>query len=116
MYDLVLKPVNQDMDKMDFRFDIAFLRGMGGDIDWYFPSISDFQMANKLMAIHGEDYRIQSRIDTDYRIGKVPVEHHRRLINMYNPFVQKFISMFEMEERSSVRSKHIAKGNIQVPL
>lgn len=87
----------------------------GGDIDWYFPSISDFRMANKLMAIHGEDYRIQSRIDTDYRIGRVPVEHHSRLINMYNPFVQKFISMFEMEERSSVRSKHIAKGNIQVP-
>jgi len=28
VYDLVLKPVNQDMDKMDFRFDIAFLRGM----------------------------------------------------------------------------------------
>lgn len=87
----------------------------GGDIDWYFPTISDFQMANKLMAIHGEDYRIQSRIDTDYRIGKVPVEHHSRLINMYNPFVQKFIRRFEMEEKSFARTILIAGQNVRTP-
>jgi len=86
----------------------------GGDVDWYFPKISDFQRANKLMAHYGRDFNIHSGSDTDYWLGNVPIEHHSKLINLYNPFVQKFINLFEKEEESFVRSISIAGKTVRI--
>ncbi|MCM1312346.1 MAG: nucleotidyltransferase family protein [Bacteroides sp.] len=63
-----------------------------GDIDLFFPEKSDFNLACDIVGESGSTVKRASDHACHYRWNGISVEHHLTLFDMYNPFMQGFLS------------------------
>lgn len=85
-----------------------------GDIDWYFPSSSDRAKAVKLLSDRGMHIEKQAGFSVCYVCKGVAVEHHGRLWDCHNPFVQDFLR--DLEERETINSMRLSLDGEEITL
>jgi len=73
-----------------------------GDIDWFFPTKPDFDNAQILALSSGAVLENRDRFSSGFNWGGLCVEHHRRIIQPYNPLV---ISAAERYVESQLHDK-----------
>lgn len=83
-----------------------------GDIDWFFPTVSDFDRACRLISSMNICMVRQTRSSVVYRWKGILVEHHKHMLDIHNPLVSSFLKCLqESEEIKSVylgiENKHI---------
>lgn len=75
-----------------------------GDIDWYFSS-SDYKKAISLLAKKKVHMVRQAGFSLAYICKGILVEHHSRLLDFHNPFVQGLLK--DLEEREVSKSMYV---------
>lgn len=85
-----------------------------GDIDIYFADKADFNKAVALMKGLGCAVRFMPDRSVIYRWNGCIVEQHSRLIDIYNPFLGKFVSRL-IKENGFVTTDLGEGGNVTVP-
>lgn len=65
---------------------------VNGDIDWFFPTKLDYLKANELMDRLGKEFNIQNIDNCHYFFEGIKIEHHFKIIELTNPFVQSSIN------------------------
>lgn len=68
-----------------------------GDIDFYFTSEEEQAAASAIVAGHGCRVRRASDGSDCYSWNGIPVEHHRRLLDIYSPFRKRVAERLESE-------------------
>lgn len=83
------------------RFYVHPLSRECGDIDFYFGNGRDWDAA--LAYLRSQHIRVEKQADggISYCWRGIEVEHHRRLLDLYNPFLQGFVQ--RLEERKPCR-------------
>lgn len=95
------------------NIDFLLLKGLGfaanyakpnmrvsGDIDLYFKSIADYDAANKLVATNGCQVNKGDHHSVAYLFNKTDIEHHTKMIDIFNPFAQRYIKkLIEREDK-----------------
>ncbi len=69
-----------------------------GDIDWFFPTASDFNGARRLIASKGIRMVRQTRFSIAYEWKGVLVEHHKHMLDIHNPLVASFLKFLQESE------------------
>ncbi|WP_149524379.1 nucleotidyltransferase family protein [Sphingobacterium hotanense] len=86
-----------------------------GDIDWFFPTTDDYQAAKKLIVQAGAELKSSDSFSSGFQWGRFYIEHHRRIIQLRNPFVQGKASRFVNRELAE-KSQHIINGvSVEIP-
>ncbi len=88
-----------------------------GDIDFYFLTIAEFQQALNAVKEQGISVCMESDGSACYQWNNITVEHHLRLVDISNPFKQKFLK--EVELRNGFEVSFLSDGtkiNIPSPL
>ena len=88
------------------------LHRVSGDIDWFFPTASDFNRACRLIDSKGIRMVRQTRFSIAYKWKGVLVEHHKYMLDIHNPLVASFLKNLQKSEQSNAiflntRGKHI---------
>lgn len=106
-HEAALHPILQKGQGVAAMYVQPLLRSCG-DIDLFFPSPEEDAAAQQLV----EKWGIRTTTMADgallYRFEGIEVEHHRRLLDVYNPFCQKSIGRLLAEEGSD--------GHLPTPL
>lgn len=87
-----------------------------GDIDFYFPDKMEKKRAD--LFVRQQGVRICKEADNSvwYEWKGVKVEHHTRLLDLYNPFVQNYLNRLERQVGfETVRSLQGFDTNLRVP-
>lgn len=69
-----------------------------GDIDWYFPHPRDYQKVFRLLKEKGIRVEEQAGFSLAYSWGGFLVEHHRRLLDIHNPLVSRYLKKIIKKE------------------
>lgn len=69
-----------------------------GDIDFYFPKEGDFQKAAQLVESQGKTITAGADGCVSYVWKGIEVEHHPRLLDLYNPFLKSYTQALEQEK------------------
>lgn len=88
---------------------------VSGDVDLYFSTSDSYKRANKLMISIGCDLQKGDHNSVFYNFNTIQVEHHTKMIDVFNPFCQKFIKNLISKEEDSVREIQINDQRIRVP-
>lgn len=64
---------------------------VSGDIDLYFPTLEDYNNANSLLRTKGIIINKGDHHSVFYIFNNVEIEHHTKMIDVFNPFCQKYI-------------------------
>ena len=62
-----------------------------GDIDWCFSDKKEYNRAAALMKKHGQGLKIGHGYSLSYTWKGCDIEHHQRLVELRNPFVQGYL-------------------------
>lgn len=95
-------------------YDNPLLRSFG-DIDWFIPTIKDYARAKTILVKDFQTVHNQNLYNIDYTYQEFVVEHHRKLIQLRNPFVQKWSSKFVKDELKEAQFLELDGVRIQVP-
>ncbi len=68
-----------------------------GDIDLYFPSAQERRQADEWVKQQGIKLNKGADGSVHYEWKGVTVEHHRRLFDLYNPFIQGYLGKLERQ-------------------
>ncbi|NAW51346.1 hypothetical protein GNY06_08115 [Elizabethkingia argentiflava] len=85
-------------------------RRVCGDIDWYFPSIQDFQTANQELIQRGFNIIPMPGYSSCYVWKDCQIDHHQKLFDLYNPFLSKYLrdlQFQQMEEQIRVHRQGV---------
>lgn len=88
---------------------------VSGDIDWFFPTKSDFRQASILMNKHGEEFKVQTTFSSGYKFDGIEVEHHIKLIQLRNPFVMAYAKRIIKQFSSQNMQLEIAGSLVEIP-
>ncbi|MCA5004129.1 nucleotidyltransferase domain-containing protein [Sphingobacterium bovistauri] len=91
------------------------LSRVSGDIDLCFFSVSEFNQANELLKSKGFDVLKGDHFSSYYMLNSVMVEHHTKMIDIFNPLKQKLIKSFIAEERLKSNKIKIDNSEIETP-
>lgn len=83
-----------------------------GDVDWLFPTEDDYSRALDLVITKGGKLESRDRISCGFNWKDCSVEHHRQIIQLYNPMAQKKSTKFvngQLEVRSFMKL-----GNLEI--
>ena len=69
-----------------------------GDVDWYFPSYSDFKKANKLIASKGISITHCAGFSVSYVWKGVIIDHHKRMFDLHNPLLYGYLNKIQRRE------------------
>jgi hypothetical protein len=84
-----------------------------GDIDFYFDSKNDFIIANSSVRCRGKKLTPQSDGSYEYTWKRIPIEHHRKLLDIENPFLGPYLKSLE---RDNLMEKAVDGGlKLRVP-
>lgn len=110
-----LSPVVQKGQGAARHYEEPLLRECG-DIDLYFAGKDDWDKALCLLRHKGIDFADQPDGAVAYRLMGFEVEHHRRLLDLYNPFKQKTAEkVVSMEGFSRIWLSENEGAGIDVP-
>lgn len=87
---------------------------VSGDIDLYFPDKLLYHKANNLLIDKGFEVGNGDHNSKFYCFRGIEIEHHSKMIDIFNPFCQGYIKNLELKERS--KSKEIKVNGIAVKL
>ena len=85
-----------------------------GDIDWYFNH-TDFIEANKLIIARGIHVKQEAGFSVSYRWKGIEVEHHSRLLDLHNPFLQDYLKGLQADELAKSGFICLNRRNVQLP-
>ncbi|MDR1527487.1 MAG: nucleotidyltransferase family protein [Dysgonamonadaceae bacterium] len=71
-----------------------------GDMDWVFPDKEHFNRANRLIKERGIKVETQPGFDTCYTWRGFLIEHHRRMLDINNPFSYSYLNRIQQKEYS----------------
>lgn len=71
-----------------------------GDVDWAFTNKSAYQQANHLAQQHTGHIAYTPGFSTAYSWGNIPVEHHRRVFDIHNPFCFYYLNQLKKKYTS----------------
>ena len=121
-----LAALAQGFYKNDLNF--ILLKGLGlaenytkpllrvsGDIDLYFDDYKKFDDANDLLKSKGYNVSKGDHKSIFYHFNSVEVEHHTRMIDIFNPFCQKYIKELILREKKNIKSITVENQIIHVP-
>lgn len=89
-------------------------RRLCGDIDWYFNSREAYQRANDSIGVRGMQVHHTPGFSSIYLWKGCEVEHHRRLIDLSNPFTQGFLRKIERAQYSKLQELRL--GGVRIGL
>jgi hypothetical protein len=69
-----------------------------GDMDWSFPEKKHFDLANRLIKERGIEVEMQPGFSTCYTWRGFLIEHHRRLLDISNPFSYGYLRRIQQKE------------------
>ena len=87
---------------------------VSGDIDLLFENEAVYDRANSLLKSRGYKVNKGDHNSVFYSFNTIEVEHHTKMIDIFNPFKQKFIS--ELIESEAGRSKKITVDGQEVTI
>lgn len=90
------------------------LRRVCGDVDFCFTR-AHFIEANRLIANKGITVRHQAGFSTFYQWKGIEVEHHYRLLDLHNPFLNGYVKRLQEDEVSRIGSISVKEGKVQLP-
>ncbi len=74
-----------------------------GDIDLYFPTAEEYRLASKLIEQKGIRIETSPGFSSEYIWKGIQVEHHKRFIDIHNPFmVNRLQDIFKSELENSI--------------
>lgn len=77
-----------------------------GDIDLFLSSTDEYRMANALIEKKGISINKAPGFSTEYLWKDIEVEHHRRFIDIHNPFaMNKLRKIFKTEVSNSIKTR-----------
>src|SRR5690606_16607127 len=88
---------------------------VSGDIDLYFPTLEDYNNANSLLRTKGIIINKGDHHSVFYIFNNVEIEHHTKMIDVFNPFRQKYIKDIISSEFENNRSLLINEKQILTP-
>lgn len=88
---------------------------VSGDIDLYFPTLEDYNNANSLLRTKGIIINKGDHHSVFYIFNNVEIEHHTKMIDVFNPFRQKYIKDLISSEFENNRSLLINEKQILTP-
>jgi hypothetical protein len=88
---------------------------VSGDIDLYFPSIEDYNNANSLLQARGAVINKGDHHSVFYIFNNVEIEHHTKMIDVFNPFCQKYIKDLIQREINNKKTLIINGQQIFLP-
>jgi len=88
---------------------------VSGDVDLYFPTQNDYQQANKLLKSKGFLIEKGDHNSVYYNFNTIQVEHHTKMIDVFNPFCQKFIKTFLIKEQEKANQLDLDGVKISIP-
>jgi hypothetical protein len=88
---------------------------INGDIDWYFPCKYQFDMAYKLIQSKGISIRKQAKYSKYYSWKESVIEHHRRLLDIDNPFCNSYIKKMICNEEKNAIYLNLNNISIKTP-
>lgn len=77
-------------------------RRVCGDIDWYFGAIQDYTKANSAVMARGVELHYTAGYSASYGWRGGEVEHHRRLFDIHNPFLCRYLKGLEQKEAANL--------------
>jgi len=86
-----------------------------GDIDWFFPDRESFSQAGKLMERNRVKINDHERLGECYMWRGIFVEHHRHILDIYNPFLSGYIERMLQQEYAHSTCLDIQGQNIVLP-
>lgn len=87
---------------------------VSGDVDLCFPNEKAYRQANELLRSKGCQIQRGDHNSVFYNFNSIQVEHHTKMIDVFNPFCQKFIKNFISVEEN--KSRQMDVGGEKVPL
>jgi len=88
---------------------------VSGDLDLYFTDINNYNKANSLLLTKGCIIKKGDHNSTFYTFNNVEVEHHTKMIDVYNPFLQKYIKKLIESELPKFKEIEINNRYILIP-
>lgn len=85
----------------------APLRRVSGDIDWYFYTEEEYNKANSWAEKYSKKVWYVPGQSMCYSYKGVDVDHHRKMIDIYNPFAKPFLKKLIRKEFGTGRSLNI---------
>ncbi len=86
-----------------------------GDIDWFFPFKEDFADAQHLVSENQGALLSKNKYSCGFKWWGFEVEHHRRIIQLRNPFIQSFVEDFVNEELKQPIRRTFANIPVEIP-
>lgn len=71
------------------------MRRIGGDIDWYFGGEEGYKEANRAVEMLGISLAYDSGQSACYTWKKGEIDHHQKLFDSYNPFLNRYLRKLE---------------------
>lgn len=96
-----------------YNYNKPLLR-VSGDVDLYFPTRKDYQQANELLKSKGCQIQKGDHDSVFYNFNTIQIEHHTKMIDVFNPFCQKFIKNFIQKEQS--QNRHLDLDGVKVTM
>ena len=91
------------------------VRRVCGDVDWWFPNEEAFSIANTCMSGVGSAMVYPTATTANYAYHGMEMDHHQRMIDAYNPFVQKYIDKLIRKELAQENSISLDSVAVLVP-
>lgn len=88
---------------------------VSGDIDLYFPTLEDYNNANSLLRAKGSIINKGDHHSVFYVFNNVEIEHHTKMIDVFNPFCQKYIKDLISGEVNNNGTLVINEQQISIP-
>lgn len=88
---------------------------VSGDIDLYFPTLEDYNNANSLLRSKGSIINKGDHHSVFYVFNNIEIEHHTKMIDVFNPFCQKYIKKLISGEFKNNRKLVINEQPILIP-
>ncbi|TJY60129.1 hypothetical protein FAZ19_23030 [Sphingobacterium alkalisoli] len=91
------------------------LRRVCGDIDWYFNTVDDYTRANQLISEAGIALTYTPGFSCNYIWNGCEIEHHRKMIDLYNPFAYRYLKRMEMEQFENRKYLEVEGEQVVLP-
>ena len=108
--------------------DFVLLKGLGlaenyakpilrvsGDIDLFFYDKASYNKANDLLKAKGIKLHKGDHHSIFYTFHQIEVEHHTQMVDIFNPFCQKYISDFIAREKQNVQTINVENNQLNIP-
>ena len=86
-----------------------------GDIDWSFPDVEQYNLANQLIQKLDLKLEKQAGFSSDYAWKEFLVEHHRNFLDFSNPFLSNYLIRLQQQEHEHALTLEINGQKVLVP-